>query len=78
VYRISWLLWLVFALGFFFLAPHGREAFFALLAGRLQLHTPLCNLFEGLIFSSVIIGWLLQAVAVVILSWWREKSKREH
>lgn len=64
VYRTNWLLLILFWLGlFFFLHPHRRLDFFAEYA---------------LVISSGMIGWLLQCVAVIIITRWHERSKGKH
>jgi len=79
VYKTSWLLWMALwplsVFGFLLWLTPAREAFSMLLAGQLRIHTPQCNLLEGLAIISVVTGWLLQCAVVIMFSWCHERTK---
>lgn len=79
-YKTSWLLWLVLwfgsVLGFWLVLPPVREAFTLFFAGQLRFRSPQLNLLEGMAIFSVVTGWLLQCLVVILFSWCHERSKK--
>jgi hypothetical protein len=75
-YKTNWLLWVALSLICFLFYFDGREFVLTLFSGQWHIINVLTDFdFIGSACLSVLAGWLLQCVIVIVWSWRSKKAK---
>jgi hypothetical protein len=72
-YKTNRLLWFVLSLLFFLFWFYGLDSVFDLFSGKVRIEELMSFEFVAPVIMSIVMGWLLQCVIVIIWSWKRKK-----
>jgi hypothetical protein len=73
-YKTNRLLWFVLSLLFFLFGFCGIDLVFDLFSGKFRIEELFSFEFIAPVLMSLVMGWLLQCVIIIIWSWKRKKS----